>query len=800
MTKRTTSVLDLTEKLLEAAPERHADILAASPLDERDKQAALALYRASLEDDPDDPQLTGGASAISRDAFDEPPPEQVGGYRIVRRLGKGGMGEVFLAEREGLDFSHRACIKLIRSDNFPDLLLPRFLQERRLLSRLNHPAIARLYDAGTSETGQPFFVMEFVDGLRLDEWLDERRPGLDTRLDVLEQILEGVGEAHRNLIIHRDLTPGNILVTQENQAKLIDFGISRREREDKTPGDGTDDPGQSDRGGTATPGYGAPEERVAGHSTTRSDIYALGRIAGLLFGDEGEPELDAIAARAAAEAPEDRYASTDAMLQDIRNFRDGDPVAAYSTGRRYRAGKFVGRNAGWFGLAALLFVGLVTALAISLAALDRAATSERLASSRFDDVREIARFMLFDLYDEVEPLIGSTPVREQIADRSLAYLEELQKQPDLPADLRLDIARSYLRLSAVVGNPIGSNLGRRDEARQSLDTAIAMLEQLLRENSGDASARRALAEAMYNDAVLRFIGENDDAGGIESADRSARLYGELLAADPDDESLRYAMLQSRHQAAKPYPYLEKGKEGIARLRKLLPDVAAFADTAQDRLAARRMLGSVQATLGFMYDHAYTPADPEHANAVRYLDMAVATSLGMVERFPDHEDVLSSAVANLFWRAIVYSGLDRNAEALADLDRADGLVGTIIRLDPENKGAVQRQNSLDSQRVHVLSAMGRRSEALAISQRQVKRRGDLLAPQPDNDALRRDLANAQLDHALLADEMDNSRLACRYFRMSHANWQKMAAIAPSDIGELQEYLNPGLAACAVAFRY
>ncbi|MGH7720075.1 MAG: serine/threonine-protein kinase, partial [Gemmatimonadaceae bacterium] len=246
-------------------PELHAVINRLLRAHERASEflaAPAADLAAPLLSDP----------AVAHEDRPLPPPERVGPFRIVRVLGRGGMGTVYLAERDDAQFSQRVALKLVRADPGSDYLVQRFLEERRILATLEHSHIARLLDGEITPEGVPWFAMEYVEGLPIDRFSDERRLGVDERLKLFLHVCDAVQYAHRNLVVHRDLKPGNILVTADGQVKLLDFGIAKL----------LDPAGAAPAGVTAvgarmlTPAYASPEQIRGETITTASDVYSLG--------------------------------------------------------------------------------------------------------------------------------------------------------------------------------------------------------------------------------------------------------------------------------------------------------------------------------------------------------------------------------------------------------------------------------------------------------------------------------------------------------------------------------------------
>ena len=306
-----------------------------------------------------------------------PPSGRIGSYRLIKRLGKGGMGEVYLAVREVDDVRQKVALKLIRRGMDSDEVVRRFRLERRILASLNHPNIAALLDAAVAEDGRPYFVMEHVEGTELDEYCAARRLPVRERLELFQVICRAVQHAHQNLVVHRDLKPRNILVTEDGTPKLLDFGIGKVLSTDAF-GDAIETRTELR---LLTPEYAAPEQLTGAPVTTATDVYALGVILYELltgqhpYGPEAADrqdleriilevtpprpslvrseirrqlagDLDTIVLMALRKEPARRYPSASALAADLQRHLDGLPVTARPDTFGYRAGKFVRRHAG----------------------------------------------------------------------------------------------------------------------------------------------------------------------------------------------------------------------------------------------------------------------------------------------------------------------------------------------------------------------------------------------------------------------------------------------------------------------
>ncbi|MDZ4373252.1 MAG: serine/threonine-protein kinase, partial [Phenylobacterium sp.] len=475
---------------------------------------------------------TGGAPGLAGDA---PLPERIGAYRVTGLIGQGGMGAVYRGERASGDFEHTVAIKVIRPGALSGALVERFRLERQTLARLAHPNIARLFDGGETPAGEPFIVMEFVAGRPLAEWRSEESPSRRARLDLFLAASSAVAFVHQNLVVHGDVTPANILVDQAGQPRLIDFGIAAPALAQPAAR-----PAKFEGGGIHTPGFAAPE-RIAGESsTTLSDIYSLGQVlAWLAEGDSPDPELAAIIARATAEAPEDRYPTVDALRADILAWRDGFPVAAMAGGRRYVFRKFVGRHRLFAGATAGGALLLLSAFGLTLAANARAEAARADAEARFEDVRTLAKSMMFDVYDEVAKVQGSVDARLKLAQTAQTYLDRLAADPHAPFNVRLEAGEGYFRLGRVVGSTGGGSLGRREEGKALLARGQAILERLHAEQPANGEVNLALGH------LLSF------------------LAGESLYADGDSKTARARAIRARELLSGLPAQTERGAGALA---------------------------------------------------------------------------------------------------------------------------------------------------------------------------------------------------------------------------------------------
>jgi hypothetical protein len=485
-------------------------------------------------------RLTACVSGVAEDALDSLANRDLpecGPYRLVRLLGRGGMGRVYLGERADGEIRQTVAIKLLSADGRPRWR-DRFLKERQLLASLNHPSIVHAIDAGHTADGRPYLVMEYVEGVSIDL----RAAGMDLRerLNLFLSVCEGVAHAHRRLIIHRDLKPSNILVDASGKPKLLDFGIARM----------LDDTADATRTveRLLTPNYASPEQLRGAGQSTATDVYSLGAVLYKMLTGSSPHEADSrstLAARAEAEEiappsridpnlptdldyilrkalrpePDERYRSVDAFAGDIRAFLGSQPIEARSGNAWYRTRKFLRRY--WVPVLAAAFV--MASLATGLYVANR----ERLvAEQRFGQLRQLSN-KVFDLDIAIRDLPGSTGARQNLVSDSLQYLEGLAGAARGDLDLAGEIAQGYWRVGRIQGVPMERNLGERAQAEASLIKAAAFSARVLAGRPRDRSALN-LAALIANDRMALAIEEHRYTDAVAQAHESAAWLDAFL--------------------------------------------------------------------------------------------------------------------------------------------------------------------------------------------------------------------------------------------------------------------------------
>ncbi|MGQ8364555.1 serine/threonine protein kinase [Glaciecola sp. 1036] len=499
--------------------------------------------------------ITGQAYQDSHlhDDSDVKHPEKIGNYNVTEFIGQGGMGAVYKGERATADFDLVVAIKLIRQGVLSDPIIQRFEHERQTLANLIHPNIARLYDGGQTPEGTPYFIMEYINGCSLSSWIQNEKPDLELMLKMFVDICDAVRYAHQNLVIHRDITPSNVMVTREGQIKLIDFGIAKPLETQPSP---TASEHPSLQGLSFTPGFAAPERSQQGISNTLSDIYSLGKLLEFMLKQRDiDDELASIIFTASADKPERRYKTVNALMQDIQHYLGHFPVDAFSSSPGYRFKKFSQRHKKSVFLSFAALTAIILALIISLTQYQRAEKNFAQANQRFEQVRTLAGYQLFDLYDELSRVAGTTQARSELADNAHGYLKILAEQPLASFEVKLETVQGYLRLAYIYGVPAQPNLGDFDTAKKHLQTAKKLASDLELVFPENTSLKTVKAGILAAQAMMLIHNDNDLSAAKEVIEQSYQTLDSIPNNKRDQlwfktlRELRNASLEHADQAS-----------------------------------------------------------------------------------------------------------------------------------------------------------------------------------------------------------------------------------------------------------
>ena len=657
---------------------------------------------------------TGG---ISYSDIEEDGPDRVGAYRLIKQIGRGGMGSVYLGERDTGDFDHLVAIKIIKPGLLSQALVDRFQRERQTLARLRHPNIAQLLDGGETAEGAPFIVMEWVEGDPLLRWAEQRDTTSHQRIDLFLSICNAVAFAHSHLIIHRDLTPSNILVTPDGVVKLIDFGIAKPAT---APSDEQDLVPVSLRTLSLTPSFAAPERRFRTDATTTTDIYSLGRILDrLMLKHSAEPDLVAIIAKATADQPEQRYTTVDAFVRDVRRWRDGFPVAARGGGRRYRIGKFVRRHWQALGAVTIAVALLVLALLGTSLALDRAQRARQAEAARFEQLRSLAHYLLFEHFDRLSRTAGTVAARVQLANQAQGYLAELAASPAADDFLKLEAATGFNRLAHLRGVPVGPNLGETEQARENLASAVQLLTPL---GARRPEALPELARSYSDRAMIELYRDHRAKAAEASLAKAATLLrsttmaargGAWMRARSD---LRRAQLAVSIMSAR-YDAMRAG------VRRLISEASDVDSSSAGRLRSRTDL----AIAGFYRAFATSQGDDQASAVGQYRD-AERQFAALVDENPDDPLLLYWLSWNNYLASGLATGVGNIAEGRRLLDRSQKIADRLIVIEPRDIALINLQSNLMRTRAQQFDAEGRHVEAINLQRQVLAREERHLSPE------------------------------------------------------------------------
>jgi serine/threonine-protein kinase len=721
-------------------------------------------------------------------------PDQIGAYKIMGLIGRGGMGAVYRGQRASGDFDHDVAIKIVRPGAMSDKLVARFEAERQTLASLSHPNIARLFDGGTLESGAPYIVMEYIDGLPITEFAENNKLSKQETITLFKAVCDAVSHAHQNLIIHRDITPSNVLVDQDGQVKLIDFGIAKPFDEDAA----SIDTENSLASLSFTPGFAAPERSKGAGANTLSDIYSLGKLLNSLMKNAHQTmEMQSIIDKATSLEPINRYRTVNALHSDIDNYLGGFPIDAIDKTSGYKLKKFMGRHKIGSLLATTSVLGLFAAFAITLFQYQRAETARLEASNRFEEVRDLAKFQLFELYDDLEKIPGNTKSLSSIADKSKTYLDALSQDKQASLELQLETAIGYKRLSDVMGNPLGANLGRRKDAAILIKKAHDDLSALHTKAPDNTAITRALADASFSFAVFEFIAEDNSEKSIIYAQKSAELYSEIIDGGQATDIDEINKIKSSLQAAKPLLWIGKGGEGIEALRKLRDEILVYTQAHPDNLAAKKLNGNIHSELADTMAWHFDDVGGDYHEAIPFMDYALKIYEEIVAKNKDDYAIRRSLAASYYKRAQIYMGLDDDLKILADMEIARGYAQALLDIDPNDLSAARIVKVVEGEMAMILASLGRADEAIKLGEKALKEARKSLESDPDNAGYFRDYTNRLYTFADVMNTLGRKKDACRLQRQSMDNWniiEERWGLSDLDKKNAIKDIKAGLAKC------
>jgi eukaryotic-like serine/threonine-protein kinase len=658
-------VKQLFAEALELPPEERAAFVAAACSQDAElgREVGELLYAHTIEDgfiEQTAAEHLGWASGATEDWTGR----RIGPYRVIAEAGRGGLSRVFRAVREDGDVEQQVAIKLLHAALGADALTKRFRAERRLLSRLSHPSIAHFLDAGATDDGAPYLVMEFVDGEPIDEYCEVRALGLPARLELFRALCGAVHHVHQNLMVHGDIKGGNVLVTRDGVVKLLDFGIAKLL-----------DPAAGDTGRPATllmmtPEYASPEQLRGEAITTASDVYSLGallyrllagttpfadraagaRVAAARNSSDGplapsvvaaraggvhaacvpalRAELDAVVLKALKSDPRERYGSAEQLADDLQRYLHGFPVEARPDSLGYRLAKFARRHAVATFAGGLAVASLVGGVGVATWQAHVARVERERAERHFTAVRQLSATFLGDVYDAIVQIPGSTAARKLLVDRSLEYLAALERDAQDSVELRRDLGKAWERLADVQGAILNPSLGEREQSFDSYRRSLAHREALVQESPALEHRLELLGIQVTFGEALVGAGETQEARAV--LDGAIRNAAAVLAAGATGKQRRKVAAAYVNHGWLEWAsgQADSGLASLQRALELYEDIAA--GEPQDG-TARRDLALAYGRIG----EAHMSGTGRREEALRHYQQAYRILESLLREAPDN---------------------------------------------------------------------------------------------------------------------------------------------------------------------
>jgi eukaryotic-like serine/threonine-protein kinase len=739
------------------------------------------------------------SAALGRSPEHEPParalpPAQIGPWRLEELIGAGGMGSVYRAERNDGLFQQTVAIKFMRLPGSlgaapgaaPDLPMQALIDaERQSLARMEHPRIARILDAGVTDNGLPFLVMEFVHGDTIDRDVEARQLPLRERVALMRSVCAAVAHAHQNLVLHCDLKPANILVASDGRPKLIDFGVARMQ-----------DLAVTGLPEGLTRAYSSPERLAGERATPADDVFSLGVVMQqVLPPSSPEPgagaarrratglpwDLQAVIDRAAAPARANRYPTVDALDDDLGRWLEGEPVIAAGGGWRYRLGKLARRYPKAVAASGLALVSLVVALSVISVLYGRAETERARAEARFAELRSFSQYVLFDLDRQLERVSGNTQARLGMVGRGQRYLESLAASAGGDDDLLREAAVGTARLAEVQGALGMPNVGDSAGSRANFERAEARLSALLERRPQDWILRRDLSRVQLRLADLLGIVGNDEAARLAKLqqaevhlDRAIALAESTLppvdiAARIDLHALlstaRASQSAAQDYLGQPVAAAERARDELARLGALPAELSSSVQIQERRGRAATQLGD-----SLFVAERFDASAEAYRQALEIFEAALAAQPG--------DRRLRQGMALAHWGAtFTHLSLAQPARAAEQSARGLAIATDLAAADAEDQNLASLLSVLMTSHAQALALSGRRAEAIALMLGEVERREARARARPDDgDALRRHAVPLRSLSDMLWEHGDRTA-ACEMGLRAEAAWDALDRFSP-----------------------
>lgn len=658
---------------------------------QNDEEILSEVEKLLAEDGSDETLFDPFIEPISITTSTNPLGKSIGKYFILKEIGEGGMGSVYLAEHSEL--GNKVALKIVKRGMDTADLLRRFRTEQQILANLQHPNIAHLLDNGKTEDGLPYYVMEFVEGETLLEFTEKNQLSTKERLEIFRKICSAVQFAHNHLVVHRDLKPSNILITKDNQPKLLDFGIAKVLTPDKIEVKGT-----ATMMGMMTPNYASPEQLRGETVTTASDIYSLGVILyELMTGtipfnmkqfslvemmqvvSTTEPktpsnvinqvapntniisqlkgDLDNIILKSLKKEPERRYLSAEQFSEDIRRHLEGLPVKARPDTLGYRTSKFIKRNKLGVAAASLIFLSLIGGII--------GTTYQRArAEKRFEDLRQLSSSLIFKYNDSIANFPGATATRAMFVQEATQFLDSLADEQNDDVKIQLELAQAYLK-----AGDLQSEIAAFD-TKQTLETyqkSLKIAEKLFTSDSKNVEYANVYASALKNVGAL----QSDKDSGLSNLQKSVSLREEILQMDAENFENKFGLVETYLAIGSFYP----NDSGTEYFRKALQLSEILVNEPTATAREWRLFAKTNQKLA-------TILPP--SEAINFQNKAVEFYSTILQNKPNIIQAKQELGIALLQRADIFNTLKQNNLTAIDRQKAVEIFDSLSQSDPKNE--------------------------------------------------------------------------------------------------------------------
>jgi len=724
----------------------------------REVEKLLANY-AAAEDFIAEPAAVG--FGFKDDSDDKFIGTKIDDYLILEEIGTGGMGAVYLAEQQEENLSHRVALKLIKRGMDTSSVLKRFVMERQILANLEHPAIARFLDGGSTPDGLPYFVMEYIEGRTITRYCDEANLDINARLQLFQKVAAAVSFAHQNLVVHRDLKPSNILVTADGEPKLLDFGIAKILNPDWAV-DTAEATATMFR--VMTPEYASPEQLRGLPVTTASDVYSLGVVLyELLTGERpykiesrlpdeiareiltrepvrpssllsrqtasgtgrenGEAtklryerlkslrgDLDNIILKALQNEPSRRFASVQEFSEDIRRHLKGLPVSASADTISYRMAKFIKRHKAGAVAAAAIVTTLITATGVTAWQARRANIERARAEQRFNDVRKLTNSLMFEFHDAIKELPGSTSARALVVKKALEYLETLAAENSGDPSLNFELAVAYGKVAEIQGSYAGTNLGDTQGALENYTKAIIILDGLIAAEPVNVRFLSQQAAALLETTfIYAQRGDRDDLA--DAFRRTIDRCETLLSIDANDK-FAIATLIDIYKNMGDLTSSNGDLAGAIKLYRKSSDLAqqGINENPNDDLAVGRKMGPDEAIAATMGNPNYSNLG-DSRGALEIYQRLDSLAKARMDAKPSDATLTGNYVYIVQSLGLVQGSMGDWPTAIKSYERALAAQRSLALSDGDNETAKWRLANLLTDFAHALAKVRRVTESL-----------------------------------------------------------------------------------------